>query len=98
MIIRLVIILPVMHGKKGINSTPPLSPHTTLPAQVLLNKSVNIIPSSDLDILKGYNPTIRTRRIFFLFSHYRQSYLGLSLNSCSYYQQSHSEGRDSKLQ
>ena len=65
MIIRLVIILPVMHGKKGINSTPPLSPHTTLPAQVLLNKSVNIIQSSDLDILKGYNPTIRTRRIFF---------------------------------
>lgn len=58
-----------MHGQKGINSTSPLSPSTTLPAQVLLNKSVNIIRSSDLDILKGYNPKIRTRRIFFSSSH-----------------------------
>ena len=58
-----------MHGKKGINSTSPLSPCTTLPAQVLLNKSVNILRSSDLDILKGYNPKIRTRRSFFPSSH-----------------------------
>ena len=69
MIIRLLSFYLWCMGKNESILLHLCLPLLHLHLKVLFNKSVNIIRSSDLDILKGYNPKIRTWMIFFFSSH-----------------------------